>query len=188
MRPHALLLALLAPFGCGGDGTTGTVPPRDFSGTYQATQTNQAVACSPNALPAPELDDPSQYVQYGDAAGGDPGMLVRQSGSRLTVSAELDEQGRPLPGLDFVGTVAADGSFALARSLSMGAEGPRAGGHTFYVTQQASIAGHFEVVAGQAQMSAAGTFTDVFRDEGTSGPVFTTCTLPFTTTATRVSD
>ena len=179
---------MLAPLGCGGDGGTGTNPEHNYSGTYQATQSNEAVACAPNELPAPELDDPSQYVQYGDDAGGDPSMIVRQSGSQLTVSAELDEQGRPVLGLDFVGTVAADGSFTLTRNVAMGSEGPRAGGHIFYVTQHASITGHFEMVAGQPQMNAAGTFADTFRDGGSSGAVFTTCTLPFTTTATRVSD
>jgi hypothetical protein len=188
LPPCALLLALAATLGCGSDGGTGTIPTGDFAGTYQATQTNDEVACTPEALPAPELNDPAQYVQYGDVTGGDPRMLVRQAGSRLTVSAELDDQGRPVPGLDFTGSIAADGSFTLSRNIAVGFEGPRAGGHTFYVAQQASITGRFETGAGEPRMTASGTFTDVFRDGGASGPVFTTCTLPFTTTATRIRD
>lgn len=177
-----LLFGLTWLIGCGDGGTS---PAPNFSGTYQGSQTNEATACSPQALPAPATQDPTQYVQFGSPGTGDLLLVVQHTGSQLTVSPELNEQGQPISKFDFTGTIAADGSFTVSRSLVIGLEGPREGGYLFQVVQQAAVSGTFVESGGQTQMDAAGTFTTAFREKSITSAVFTTCSSPFTSTTTR---
>jgi hypothetical protein len=178
-----IFTAIAGVNGCGDDNGTGPAP--NFSGTYEGTQTNQPTTCSPQNLPAPTSQDPSQYFQPGGLETFDLVLIIRHEGSALTVSPEQDEQGQPLHEFDFTGSIAADGSHTVTRSLDIGLEGPREGGHQFYLEQQDEASGIFVQSGGELRNEAEGTFNVIFHEGDRTGPVFTTCSTSFVATTVR---
>lgn len=187
-RVNAAGLFLIATIagvnGCGDD--SGTGPSANFSGTYQGTETNQPTTCSPEDLPAPFLQDPSQYFQPGGLETFDLVLIISHEGSDLTVSPEQDEQGQPVHEFDFTGAIEDDGSHTVTRTLDLGLEGPREDGHQFYLEAQDRVDGDFVQSGGETRNEAAGTFTVIFHEGTRTGPVFTTCSTPFTATTVRI--
>ncbi|HEY5086102.1 MAG TPA: hypothetical protein VII66_01975 [Gemmatimonadaceae bacterium] len=168
----------------------------DFTGTYRVSDSRHAVSCSPNALPAPQLADQSQYAQMsGDSAYSL--LQVQQSGTGLSI-APLDATGHAVSSQTLRGTIdLSSGAGSLARAAPPRIEGPRADGHTFYVADTASALARFNVLVG-TPVTVGGSATDagvasltlvtetlVFRDSGATGPIFTTCVVSDSIAAAR---
>jgi hypothetical protein len=176
-----LTLALL---GCAASGQReAKVAPVDFSGEYEATQTDQVAVCSPQPLPTP-LSPDSAATFARDVTNYEP-FLVRfqQDDSRLSGTPLDIKQRQPL-GKEFTGRVEKDGSFTLSRNLRE-VEGQREGGHRFFVEQQFNVSGKFQQAADAARFTASGNVRFIFREGSHSGPVFTTCTLANSASGTR---
>lgn len=181
--------AALIIVSCGGDTTAphATAATTTFAGFYRAIQENSAGACIPVPLPAPMLADTIQYVSPQTLAAESirVGLRVTHLGENLTV-VPSDTIGRD-PAPPFQGSIRPDGAFTIARTLQLGLEGPREGGRRFHVEQYASVQGRFEHVQGLTRHDATGIFVYRFREGGSSGAVFTTCSRPFRARALRVS-
>lgn len=168
----------------------------DFSGTYRVSDSRHAVSCSPNALPAPQLADQSQYAQMSGFSVYSL-LRVQQSGANLSV-APLDATGYTVSSQMLRGTIdLPSGAGSLARVAPSRIEGPRANGHTFYVSDTASALARFNVLVG-TPVAVGGPATDagvasltrvtetlVFRDSGATGPIFTTCVVSDSIAAAR---
>ena len=182
---------LLCCAGCAGDGSDVTgagTSPTDFSGFYRGVQVNPGGSCSPTPLPAATTSDTSQYLPAGVLAAEtfEGWGRVTQSGSALTFvfSDSLGRNPAPL----IAGVIQPDGSFTQSRSLVLGREALREGGHQFVIEQRQTAVGKFERADGGLRWTSAGIFTYRFHDGGSvTGPVFTTCTRTFTWIATRVA-
>jgi hypothetical protein len=183
-----VMVLLVALAGCGGDVGIGPgAEPPNHSGFYRGVQTNPAATCAPASLPLPAASDSTLYLPpiALDAVTFEGWGRVTHEGSRLTIVFS-DSLGRD-PAPPIAGVIEPNGSFTQSRAIVLGREGPREGGHQFVVEQRQTGQGKFERVGGETRWSSTGIFTYRFRDGSATGPVFTTCTRPFTWTATRTS-
>jgi hypothetical protein len=176
-----LTLALL---GCAASGQReAKVAPVDFSGEYEATQTDQVAVCSPQPLPTP-LSPDSAITFPRNVTNYEPFLIrVQQDGSRLSATPLDIKQRQPLGG-EFTGRIEEDGSFTTTRNYRE-VEGPREGGHRFYMEQQFNSSGKFQQAAGTARITFSSNVSYQFREGSHSGPVFTTCTVANSASGTR---
>jgi hypothetical protein len=88
----------------------------------------------------------------------------------------------------FTGTARPDGSWSIDRTLALGPEGgPRKGGHRLFVEQTMNVRGAHKMTPTGVKETAAGKAEYRFRADSANGVVFTTCTVTFTATGTRVA-
>lgn len=170
---------------CGDSDPVGPEPI--YEGVFEVAQTNGSVTCAPEPLPAPSVEGSQAYVVFPEP-GWDGALFkirVDQDGSRLTVYI-LDENEQPEPSLAFEGSVRADGTTRVTRSLDIGLEDPREGGHRFFVQERAEVTGR-NLTSDGSRTASEGKFDVIFRSGSENAAVFTTCTVPFTATGTRVS-
>ncbi len=179
--------------------TTGVNAPKttDFSGTYQVDASLQAISCSPQDLPTALSTDSAQYVQMPPAPPVSSQVLVQEAGSDLAI-VPLDSNGNPQVAFWLRGSLdLATATGSLSRTATPFTEGPRQGGHTFYVSETVEATARFRpligtpaggtpggtVVGAAEQTTSADVF--IFRDGGANGTIFTTCVVSDTTSATR---
>jgi hypothetical protein len=176
-----LTLALL---GCAASGQReAKVAPVDFSGEYEATQTDQVAVCSPQPLPTP-LSPDSAIIFPRNVTNYEPFLIrVQQDDSRLSATPLDIKQRQPLGG-EFTGTIEEDGSFTVTRNFR-DVEGQREGGRRFFVEQQFNASGKFQQAAGTARVTFSSNVRYQFREGSHSGPVFTTCTVANSASGTR---
>ena len=175
-----LTLALL---GCAASGQReAKVAPVDFSGEYEATQTDQVAVCSPQPLPTPLSPDSAITFSRSDTTYEPFLIRVQQDGSRLSATP-LDISGNPSGG-EFTGRIEEDGSFTTTRNFRE-VEGQREGGHRFFVEQQFNSSGKFQQAAGTARVTFSSNVRYQFREGSHSGPVFTTCTVANSASGSR---
>jgi hypothetical protein len=197
--PFSLAVAALlaaAAQGADAQAPSAAYDGHELSGFYAGMQASPAATCAPRPLPPPiAAADPTEYVPghalVAESRAGWSRVRVARSrtsvsGSDLTIVASdsLERDAAP----PIAGTVRPDGRFTQRRAIPMGLEGgPREGGRRFFVEQQVSGDGRFERTVGEPGMRVTGAFALVFREGSADGRVFTTCTRPFTLTATRVA-
>lgn len=183
--PRRSMLSIFAALAIGACSADSTSPAFNFSGTYQITQVTQPVSCLPQ-LPTPVSTDVTAYVQPPSVLTTESlRFLITQTGSQFTVTP-LDAHGTPVTGSVLSGIISSDGTTSVSRTLVLGTEGPRQGGHTFFVSLQTNATGHYQATGAQVQQSGSATNTYTYRDGGVNGQVFATCVSTFSTTGSRV--
>lgn len=167
----------------------------NVSGIYAVLDEGFGSVCEPAALPAPLSADTSQYVHLvPDAVVSAHTVVFRQSGSQLTMAA-LGASGQASAGDALAGVINTQTRVAtLSRQDSSTMEGPRKGGHEFYVTHASDAttiftpeigtpSGH---VVGMSE-TMVGQDTFAFHEGGKSGAVYTTCVVSDTLTGVWAS-
>jgi hypothetical protein len=117
---------------------------------------------------------------------------VEQNGNSLSLTP-IETSGSVTSAQELSGTVDMPMGFAFLTRAASRVEGPRANGHTFYVTEASADSVWFissvETFPGthtEVNMSARGTSTMVFRESSASGPVYTTCVFGETFTGWKL--
>jgi hypothetical protein len=192
----SLVVTCAGVSGCGSTDTAPVAASAAYAGTYQVAKMITGSSCAPQPLPAPVSPDTSQYVQLPAVPSEIIEQLVaKPSGSELQVIT-LGSQGQALTDLTYEGTINADGTNSVARTLTPRTEGPRAGGHTFYVTEHGTASGQYSsgllVLTppgnGIAMLTqSTGLDVYIFREANANGQIFTTCTIADLTNGSRVS-
>jgi hypothetical protein len=104
----------------------------------------------------------------------------------MTAVVSMDSLGRDAIA-PLTGTVRPDGSYSISRTLALGPEGgPRQGGRRFFLEQVMSVRGRFEQTLAGVREAATGSAAYRFHADSAGGAVFTTCTVSFTGSGTRV--
>ena len=141
--------------------------------------------------------DSARYVQMPPAPPVSSQVLVQEAGSDLAI-VPLDSNGNPQVAFWLRGSLdLATATGSLSRTATPFTEGPRQGGHAFYVCETVEATARFRpligtpaggtpggtVVGAAEQTTSADVF--IFRDGGANGTIFTTCVVSDTTSATR---
>lgn len=184
-------LALVALFTACTRGST--EPVSQFDGSYPVSQVDSAASCSPQALPAPALDDSTRYVHLPQRPETlSVQMVVRENTSVVS----LTQLASPAIAttLTIVGSADSDSLSYSSPAVSLITEGPRQGGHTFTVTTQAQVGIKFQAAhllppgtGVQVSEVSSGSRAYTFIDGGSGGQVYTTCVTNFTSTGSRAS-
>jgi hypothetical protein len=191
-RRAVIWLAILAAVtGCSGSSTGPQTISK--SGRYVVVWTRSAAVCSPVALPAPAEADTTQYVRVSQSMLTLQSTLdARDDDSTISFAAVAGTGSNPT--LAVAGPVAASTDVALLTRSATQMEGPRAGGHSFYVAESGVDSTRFihlvETPPGRSveiSFTGTGSGTSTFRDGGASGPIFTTCAFSETVTGSKVS-
>ena len=161
-----------------------------IQGRYLATRTESAAICAPQPLPLPQSAT-SQYAPVPNVATESEVTLqvdLAASTIRLTQASPVVDS---MSSLTLQGTVLDD--IAAVASVTTQTEGPRAGGHTFFVVGNRVATANFlpavETPPGtnvEVSLSATGADTLTFRDGGSAGAVFTTCIVPETIAGDKI--
>jgi hypothetical protein len=166
--------------------------PLNVTGLYRALQINRGGSCAPRQLPRPIPSAPADTLGYfptpTPVADSVPFWVrVTQTASAMSWTPSQDSLGTTsMPSV--TGTIRPDGSFTNGRVVPMGLEaGPREGGVRLFGTQDGRAQGRFEDAGGMMRLSGSGTLTFRFNEGSENGAVYTTCTVPFTMSATRVT-
>ncbi len=178
------------------DASAGTAthgrPPLNVTGLYRALQINQGGSCAPRQLPRPTpsaLADTLGYFPTPSPVADSVRFWVRvtQTATTMSWAPSQDSLGTAsAPSVE--GTLRPDGSFTNSRAIPMGLEaGPREGGVRLFGTQDGRAEGRFEGADGMMRLSASGTLVFRYNEGSENGLVYTTCTIPFTMSATRVT-
>jgi hypothetical protein len=161
----------------------------DYAGLYRIKQHNEPARCAPQALPPPAPPNPADTAEYLKLGSGDSSTFyVREThdGTRLTSVVSMDSAMKN-PDPPFTGTIQPDGSWSIDRTMAVGREGgPRKGGQRFFLEQVMNVRGTHEKSPEGVRETATGTAAYHFRADS-AGPVFTTCTITFTASGTRVA-
>jgi hypothetical protein len=191
-RPRRVMLiqagVVIVLSGCSSTQPTDSGNP--IQGRYLATWTESAAVCAPQPLP-PAQGGTSQYAQVPSVTTASQVTLqidVVGSTIRLAPTSTVTDS---MSSLIWQGTVLYDS--AAVANMTTRTEGPRLGGHTFFVEANHVATGRFYPAIQsppgngvQVSMSAAGADTFTFRDGGPTGTVFTTCVVPETVTAEKI--
>lgn len=168
----------------------------NVGGVYRISSTWSTASCSPEQLPAPALNDSTQYVPLVLTAGS-PSSLFEVAGSDDSVSlTHLDAGKQPVLTAALSG-VNSGSTDILGGVTSPRTEGPREGGYTFYVWERIIDTVSFvglvgtPVASGQratiigmnAQIRESDTV--VFREGSPDAAIFTTCVVSGLATASR---
>jgi hypothetical protein len=179
-RSFALILSV-GICGCASGDATG--PALNFSGVYSLAQVAQAATCSPQALPAATSATVSLYQQFLPPGSTQVQNTIVHNGTSFNVIPMPG--GQPQASITLTGTITNNGDTSVLRAGTFGTEGPRQGGHTFFVTGTTMGIGHMQSNGTVLQLSATYTNTFTFRDGGDTGTVFTTCVFIHTHSGSR---
>lgn len=160
-----------------------------LNATYASSFSRSASSCFPEPLPAPSGTNASLYAQVPTTGAITPvSFRIEQSGNAISLLPTVPSS---LPNaLPMTGTFDSTARTAIVTRTAVKTEAPRAGNHTFFVTETGTDSAFFTVLnatgptgSAQVTMSAHGTDTFVFREGSAAGAIFTTCTLTETVTA-----
>lgn len=181
---------------CGFSACRGATQPGGspvIPGRYSVSWNRLAASCSPQSLPDPVDADSSKYVVVPTAAHPlTSTVVVQQSDSSVSVSPESGVAD-PVASLTLSGALT-NRQFVSFRWSGARTEGPRAGGHTFYVEEARTDSGRFDLLVQsppgsqiQSQLYLAGTVSLTFRENNANGPVFTSCQFAESITGGKVA-
>jgi hypothetical protein len=149
------------------------------SGQYSVNWERSPATCAPNALPAPQGRDTTLYARLSSTSGLT--FKLTMDGLDEDSVFTLTSGGNAL-GLTMRGAFRPRGDSALFRRNATETEGPRAGGHAFTVTEEATDSAGFVVLVltppgNQLSVSffAKGSGKATFREGGPNGATYTTC-------------
>ena len=182
-----------AVIGSGCNSSTSTNSEDIFAGRYIVAWSLATTTCVPQPLPTPLNTDTSQYTQLPQApVSMQTTVQIDHSGDSLSL-APLSASGSPISAEALSGHLdMTTGPVLLSRSATR-VEGPRAGGHTFYVVEARADSLRFfpavETPPGnrtEVDLIAQGTATFTFRENSASGSTFTTCSFTETITGSKI--
>jgi hypothetical protein len=157
-----------------------TQPPPALSGLYAANWSRSAATCSPKTLPPPSGSDTMKYARISDSPTTFHLLMRSEAESAISV-VPTSITGELAAVLTLRGAFATAWYGFVNRTGSL-TEGPRVGGHTFFVTETATDTVSFVQlvptppvtnIGVNIHMSGAGTA--IFRDGASAGPIYTTC-------------
>lgn len=161
------------------------------SGRYVVVWTRSAATCSPAALPAPASADTTQYARVSPATSTLQSTLDAEDDTSTISFVAVGGTGNPT--LAVAGPVAQGTDIAFLTRSATQMEGPRAGGHSFFVVESGVDSTRFvhliETPPGrnvEINFGGMGTGTSTFRDGGATGPIFTICTFSETVAGSKV--
>lgn len=168
-------------------------PLPTVAGLYRALQVSQGGSCAPRQLPRPTpntLADTLGYFPAPAAAADSVRFWIRvsQTASGMSWTPSQDSLGTTSVA-SIPGTIRPDGTFTNGGAVvPMGLEaGPREGGLRLFGTQSGTAQGRFDDAGGTVRLSGTGALTFRFIEGSENGAVYTTCTIPFTLSASRVA-
>ncbi len=176
----ACLVAFAAVVGC-----TSTEPDTSsdpIPGRYVIVLSRSSAVCAPRNLPAPTLSDTTQYAPMPAAAiSTQLSAEVRRTDSVVSLAGTTSTGASPST-LLLNGSISSN-DVAHLSSISTRAEGPRVGGHSFFVTQaNADTAWFITLVldppgATEVDLRGSGAEEFTFRDGDPAGSIYTTCVV-----------
>jgi hypothetical protein len=189
-RAWSSVLVALSVVGC--TGATESSPTSSISGHYSMTLHRAFATCSPAQLPTAGSSDTVLYAQIPASELAVPLLGdVTQTGSQVLLSAKSTANAVPTTVLWSGTYVPLQAVFERSRSRL---EGPRSGGHTFFVSESEADTTQFVLLVQtppgnrvEVRLISSGTVRAEFREGGSAGTLFTTCVYPQTMTGERLS-
>jgi hypothetical protein len=189
----AVCIACLGAAACSSSTPTDTKPVTSLlPGAYTVTWIRSAASCAPQALPSAMIADTTQYAAIPNGSATYQLAAQTQLNASVVSIVPQNAAGAPISAFTLSGTLLWNDSAYLSRSSTLN-EGPRAGGHTFVVTETSADSGEFISIVGfgapvAVLLTARGRTTFAFHDGGVSGPVFTTCAVADTVKGQKNTD
>jgi hypothetical protein len=182
-----IVTACVAFVGCSSESTSPL--NTSMSGQYIMDWSRSAATCAPNPLPVPQGGDTSAYARVSAAPlKFSLSMDAIDADSTITLSPKVLTPSA----LRLQGTFGSSRVSATFRRNGAQTEGLRAGGHTFFVTEEATDSAIFVALVQMppatqlfVSFAAKGFGTATFRDNGPAGAVYTTCVFAETINGAR---